>query len=264
MQSELQFHLDLEAEAAREGGVPPEEAARAARLRAGSVSGAIEELRDQRGLAWLDGSFGDLRQAATVLRRRAGFTTLAAGALALAVAANTLIFSILAGVLLLPLPYPHPDRLIRVFSSTERNPKWPISVGDYLEYKRESHELDSIALYTREDVELMHGDVPQRLPAVKITDDFFPTLGVQPVLGRNFQSSELRDSARVAIVSHRLWTTRLQSDPTIVGRTIKINRESWTVVGVLPADFQHIGGAFRSPLQGDTVALWWPLGIRNI
>ncbi|MGH9721019.1 MAG: ABC transporter permease, partial [Bryobacteraceae bacterium] len=261
METELRFHLDMEAEAARRRGLPPEEAARAARLRAGDVTGALEEVRDQRGLGWLDGSLADLRQAWVALGRHRGFTAIAATALAFAVAINTLVFAVGFGVILKPLPYPEPDRLVRLYESSQRRPKFPLSMGVYSEYKRESRTLAGVALYTRVDLQLMHGEQPERLPAVRVSHDFFPLLGVAPMLGRNFEESEMVGSPRVVILSHRLWASRFQGDREIVGKTVRLNRESWTIVGVMPPGFQHVGGSFRSPLQGDTVAVWWPLNL---
>lgn len=115
--------------------------------------------------------------------------------------------------------------------------------------------MESFGLYTRSDLHLMHGDRAERLTTVAVTDDFFPTIGVQPALGRNFTASEMTRAARVVILSHTLWRTRFASDPQIAGKLIRLNRENRTVTGVMPARFQHVGGDYRSPLQGDTVDL---------
>ncbi len=258
---EMRFHLDMEVEAAMRRGLSRREAEREARLRAGSIPAALEQVRDERGLGWLDGSLADLRHAAIALRRQPGFAMVVCGALALAVAMNTLIFAVVDGVLLRPLPYPEPDRLVRVFDWSTRNPHWPPSIGNYLEYRRENRTLAAIGLYTREDMQLMHGDRPERLVAVRVTDDFFPTLGVLPMLGHNFSRDDVRQSARVVILSYPVWSTRFHQDPRIVGKSIRLDREPWTVIGVMPSGFQHVGGSYRSPLQGDTVAIWRPLAL---
>ena len=222
---------------------------------------ALEQVPDQRGLSWLDGTALDLRHAIAALKHQPGFTLITVAALSSAVAVSTLIFTVVDGVLLRPLPYPAPDRLIRVFEWTPRNPKFPISILNYLEDRRTNRTLESIALYTRADAQLMHDDRAERLTAVQITDDFLPTLGVQPILGRNFSPSEMLRSARIVILGNQLWRTRFRSDPEILGKTIRLDRENWAVIGVLPAGFQHVGGSYRSPLQGETVALWTPLGL---
>lgn len=258
---EMQFHLDMETEAGLRRGLSPQEAQRQARIRAGAPEAALDEVRDQRGLGWLDGSFMDLRHAANALRRQPGFLFTAGGALAAAVAINTLIFTIISGVLLSPLPYPHPERLLRVYEWSERNPKFPVSIYNYLEDKRDARLLEGIALYTRIDVQLMHEERPERLTAVAITDDFLPVLGVTPALGRNFTNADMHKDSRVVILSDSLWRSRFHSDPNIVGQTLRLNRQNSLIVGVMPAGFQHVGGSYRSPLQGDTVQLWAPLSL---
>ena len=105
----------------------------------------------------------------------------------------------------------------------------------------------------------MHDERAERVTAVAISDTFFPTLGVSPALGRNFARGDMTGAARVVILSYSFWTNRLRSDPSIVGSTLRLDRENWTVIGVAPRGFQHPGGDYRSPLQGDTVSIWRPL-----
>ncbi|HZO56196.1 MAG TPA: ABC transporter permease [Bryobacteraceae bacterium] len=261
LESEMRFHLDMEAESGRRRGLPDDEARRQAVLRVGGVSSAMEEARDQRTFPWLAGTVADLRHACVGLFRQPGFLAIATTVLAVAVAANTLIFTVVNGVLLKPLPYRDPGSLVRVFEWSERNPKFPLSILNYLENRRQSQTLQSIGLYTGGDMELMHGERPERLTGVRVTHDFYPTLGVQPILGRNFLETELKGSARVVILGHAIWRSRFHSDRSVVGQTIRLNRESWTVIGVMPLGFQHPGGSYRSPLQGETVDVWCPLGI---
>ncbi|MGC4048657.1 MAG: ABC transporter permease [Paludibaculum sp.] len=263
LDDEIQFHLQMETEAGLRRGLDEGEARRQARLKCGYESVSAEEIRDQRLLGWLDGTLADLRQAVVALRRHRGFTSIALAALALSVGLNTLIFTMLDGVLLRPLPYPHPDRLVRIFESTPRNPKWPVSIGNFYDIRRLNKSFDGVALYTGDDLQLMHGEVPERLKSMCVSHDFFTTVGILPIMGRNFEPADsTAEKARVVIIGNRLWKTRFQSDPAIVGKTIRLNREAWTVVGVLPPGFQHVGGNYRSPLQGETVDLWWPLLVR--
>src|SRR5258708_115985 len=259
--AEMRFHLDAEIEAGIRRGLSRDQAEREAHLRAGHIATALEDVRDERSLGWLDGTWMDVRHAWSGLRRRPAFLLAAGGAVAAAVAMNTLIFTVVNGVILRPLPYTAPERLVRVFEMSARNPKFSMSIFNYLEDKRASRTLASIGLYTRDDLQLMHQDKPERLATVRITDDFLPALGVSPALGRNFLPSEMLRNVHVVILSHTLWKSRFHADPRIVGKTIRLDRDTWTVVGVLPAGFQHVGGEYRSPLQGDTVALWAPLGL---
>jgi putative ABC transport system permease protein len=255
---ELRFHVEMETDAAMRRGLSREQAEREAHLRSGVALAAREAVRDQRGLPWLDDGLADLRISARTLLRQRSFAAVTITALALAVAINTMIFALVDGVLLQPLPYNEPQRLVRVFETAD---KFPVSAALFLELERDSRTLENIALYTGEDLQLMHDDRPENLTAVRVSNQFFPTLGVQPILGRNFDESEMRGSPHVVILSHSLWVNRFEQDPGIVGRTIRLNRENWTVIGVLPPGFEHVGGAYRSPLQGNTVALWWPVGL---
>jgi putative ABC transport system permease protein len=257
--AEMRFHLDKEIDAGMRRGLTREQAEREAHLRAGHIAAALEDVRDERSLGWLDGTWMDLRHAWSGLRRRPAFLFAAGGALTAAVAINTLIFTVVNGVILRPLPYPAPERLVRVFEMSPRNPKFPISIFNYLEDKRANRTLASIALYTRDDLQLMHDEKPERLTGMGITDDFLPTLGVSPMLGRNFLPAEMHRGVHVVILSHTLWKSRFHADPQITGKTIRLDRETWTVIGVLPAGFQHVGADYRSTMQGDTVALWVPL-----
>ena len=266
----MRFHLDMEVEAGRRRGLPEAEARRQAILHAGSVTSAMQDARDQRTLPWLSGSISDLHHAFIGLLRQPGFLAIAATVLTLAVAANTLIFTLVYGVLLKPMPYRDPQRLVRLFEWSRSFPKFPLSILNYREDRRLSRTLESIGLYTGGDMELMHGERPEHLTGVRVTHDFFTALGVQPALGRNFAESEENSAARVVILGNTMWRSRFQSDPSIVGRTVRLNRENWTVIGVMPEGFQHPGGTYRSPLQGDTVDVWVPLatdiredGLRN-
>jgi predicted permease len=210
-------------------------------------------------VTFLDGLAIDLRQGWTALRRRPGFLLTAGGAAAVAVAVNTLVFAIAYGVLLRPLPYRDPARLVRIYEQSAPQPKFPLSIYNYLEDVRLNRTLAGIALYTREDMQLMHEERAERVTAVAITDSFFPTLGVAPELGRNFLPGEMTGAARVVMVSDTFWRTRLHGDPSIAGKALRLDRENWIVIGVSARGFEHVGGDYRSPLQGDTVAIWRPL-----
>lgn len=262
-EAEMRLHLELETDAGIRRGLTRAEAERAARLRAGSLAAASEAVRDQRGLGWLDGSITDLRQAWAALRRRPGFLFTAGGILTCAVAVNTLVFTIVYGGLFRPLPYRDPERLFRVFEQSVPQPKFPVSIYNYKEDVKANRTLAGIALYTREDMQLMHEERAEEVTAVAITDSFFPTLGASPALGRNFLAAEMLGSARVVMVSYRFWTERLYSDRTVIGRTLRLDRENWTIIGVAARGFQHVGGSYRSPLQGENVDIWRPLPMET-
>ena len=179
-----------------------------AKRASGSVLSSMEAVGDQRGLGWLDGAAVDLRQAWTALRRRPGFLLTAGGALATAVAINTLVFTMVYGVLLRSLPYRDPDRLVRLFEQSAPQPKFPVSIYNYQEDVKSNRTLAGVALYTREDMQLMHEERAERVTAVAITDSFFPTLGVSPALGRNFARRR-----------HGAERTRGRCQLSVLGRT---------------------------------------------
>jgi predicted permease len=262
---ELQFHFDQEVEAGLRHGCSPEEARRRARLRAGLVSEGIEVTREAHGIHWLDGAAGDLRHAVRALTRNRAFGTVAILVLAASVAINTLIFFMLDGVVLRPLPYPSPERLVRLYDSRPDVPKFPMAVARYLEYRTNAPSIASIALYTGQDMELSASDGRSRqLTGLQVTTDYFTVLGRPPMLGRGFTDADLHTKVVDQVVlSYPLWRDYFNSDPAIVGKAIRLNRRPFTVIGVAQPGFQHVGGDYRSPLQGETVDIWIPLSVAN-
>jgi predicted permease len=204
----------------------------------------------------------DLRYGARMLLKKPGFTLVAVITLALGIGANTAIFSVVNGVLLKPLPYREPERLIRVFERSRTQPKFPVARGNFRDYREQNTTLAGLALYTRRDVELSQDDKPERLAALGVTAGFFDLLGVRPLLGREFgREDEAPNNSSVVILGHALWQRRFNGDPGIVGRTVTLSGRPFTVVGVMPPGVQHVGGDYRSMPHGETVDLWGPLEV---
>jgi putative ABC transport system permease protein len=204
----------------------------------------------------------DLRYGARMLLKNPGFTLVAIITLALGIGANTAIFSVVNGVLLKPLPYREPQQLIRVFERSRTQPKFPMSGGNFQDYREQNSTLTGLALYTRQDLELSLDDKPERLAALRVSAGFFEVLGAQPLLGRDFRrEDELPDNNQVVILSYKLWRSRFNSDPGMVGRVITLSRRPFTVVGVAPPGLQHVGGDYRSVPHGESVDVWWPVGL---
>ena len=198
-----------------------------------------------------------------MLTSKPGFTVVAVLTLALGVGANTAIFSVINGVLLKPLPYREPEQLVRLFESSERQPRFPMSPANFQDYREQNSTLSALALYTRTDLELSLDDKPEKLAAMRVTGGFFDLLGFRPLLGREFRrEEELADNSRVVILSHGLWQRRFGSDPDIVGKAIPFSGEPFTVIGVMPANVQHVGGDYRSLPHGEGVDVWWPIGLK--
>jgi len=261
LDDELTFHLEMQTRKEIERGLSLEDARKAASQRLGGVDQTKDAYRDQRGLPWLDTLIPDLRYAWRIMRRDVGFSVVALGTLAIGIGATTTIFSLLQGVLLAPLPYPEPERLIRVYESTPGTPTFPVTPYSLLVYRHDNRTLAGIAGFTREDVQLVIDDRPERLRGLLVSSNYFDVLGVRPAIGRIFTWTEERADAGVAIISHSVWRDRFHSDRDIVGRRVRFSGTPFTIVGVMPPGFEHVGGTYRSFPQGQTVDVWWPLAL---
>jgi putative ABC transport system permease protein len=178
----------------------------------------------------------DLRHAGRILRKSPGFTIVAALSLTLGIGANTAVFSVIHAVLLRPLPYPEPDRLVRVGHEQTLN---AVTVRELLFWKEHTSGFASSAGYRGGgDRSLIYGTHQEWVRTMVVTSDFFRTLAVQPSMGREFDSDETRlGGPAAAIISEPLWRRACGSDPAILGRAIRLDDRSFTVIGVAPADF---------------------------
>jgi putative ABC transport system permease protein len=186
----------------------------------------------------------DLGYAVRQLRKSLGFTAVAVITLALGIGANTSIFSVVNGVLLRPLAFKDPDRLVRVWhvppaKSFPGMPTFAVSAANYLDWERQNHVFDGMAIYSFHGFTLTDSDKPEQVDACSATSGFFSTLGVQPMLGRVFLPEEDQPGhADVVVLSHRFWQEHFGSNPGIVGHDIKMDGRSILVAGVMPAGFQ--------------------------
>jgi putative ABC transport system permease protein len=225
-------------------GVPPEEARYAALRKFGNVTRVKEDTWELWSFVWLGQLWQDVRYGLRQLRRNPGFTVVATLTLALGIGANTGIFSVINAVLLTPLPFPHPDRLVQIW---ERNPRIGLDQGvvspfNFLDWQSQSHDFEAMSAYQYEHFSLTGGRLPVGLSGRRVSADFFRVLDVRPMLGRNFLANEDRPGAgHVAIISYGTWQNHLNGDPGIVGKKITLDGESYTVIGVMRADFQFSG-----------------------
>src|SRR5262249_1333924 len=184
----------------------------------------------------------DARYAVRSLAADPGFTSIAVITLALGIGANAAIFSVVDAVFLRPLPYRDPARLTLILATSAARgiPMMGTSPPDYREWKRGSRTFESMAAFYGGSFNLATPDGdPQRLSGVTGTSDFFPTLGVRAVKGRTVLPGEERyGDHRVAVVSDGLWRRRFGADPSVVGRTVSLNNEPFTIVGILPGDYR--------------------------
>jgi putative ABC transport system permease protein len=204
----------------------------------------------------------DLRYSVRMFVKNSGFTLVAVITLALGIGANTAIFSAVNGVLLKPLPYREPEQLVRLFESSQSQPRFPMARGNFQNYREQNATLAGLALYTRRDMELSQDEKPERLAALEVTAGFFDLLGVQPLLGREFRrEDELPNNSSVVILSHALWQRRFNGDPGVIGKAVTLSGKPCTIVGVMPPGVQHVGGDYRSMPHGAVVDLWGPLAM---
>jgi predicted permease len=252
LDEEIESHLQMHIEDNLRLGLTPEKARREALIKLGGVESTKEAYRDQRGLPVLETLWQDVRYGARQLRKNRGFTAVAVLTLALGIGANTAIFSVVNAVLLKPLPYPEPGQLVQLCADWSGKPSMDIGSATFVEVKAQSQSLARIAAYSGGDMNLTGAGSAERIVAGAVTADFFPLLGVPPALGRNFTPEEdTPNGPKAAILGHGLWQRRFGGDAGVLGRTITLNQQSYTVVGILPARFQY-----PEPFQ-----LWIPLAL---
>jgi predicted permease len=257
---ELSFHLDQLTEENQARGMTFNDARAAAKRSLGGVAQIQEECRDMRRTNYIETIWNDLRYAVRTLARTPGFTIAIVLTLALSIGANSAIFSVIQGVLLRPLPYPHPDRLVRIYFNSDTQPKFPLNPNDFRDFRERNRTFESLAGMTRHDVQLSgNGADPVMLRGFTVTGRYFHTLGLNPARGRDFTNDdELAERGRLVILSDHLWRNRFSADPDILGRKITLNTETFTIVGVMPPGAQHPGNNFHAVADGDTVDLWMP------
>ena len=193
----------------------------------------------------MESIFQDARYALRVLLKSPGFAAAVVLALALGIGANSAVFSVVNGVLLRPLPFSEPERLVRIFCNFHGSGLELIasSVLEYRDYRELPQTLASVAAYTDVDMTLTGQDAPERLRAITATASLLGTLGVAPVLGRNFtQEQEQPGNDLEVVLTHRLWRGRFGANPKILGTTLSLDGRPFTVVGVLPAGFEYPQG----------------------
>jgi len=200
----------------------------------------------------------DLRYGFRTLRKNPAFTAVAMLALALGIGANTAIFSVVNGVLLRPLAYPDPDRLLTIFETTSEFSQASVAYPNYLDWRRESRSFTDIGAFRDNDFNFTGAGQPEQVSGEHVSASLWPVLGVTPFLGRNFMPEEDRQGAQcAAMLSYGFWTRRFGSDPDILGRVLTLNAVSCTVVGVLPRDlrFREYAQVFVPIEQWNSVEL---------
>ncbi len=256
IQEEIAAHLALAIADKMVRGASREDAEREARAEFGNVTHVAEVTREvQRGV-WLERLVQDVRYGWRALRRTPAFTVVAVATLALAIGANSAVFTVVNSVLLTPLPFRDPGRLYAVSYLPNNLPfELPPGLDDrlYLEYRRHDLRFERVAGYQRQELTMSGVGDAIRVPGARASATFFDVLGVQPALGRGFtQEEDKAGNDRVVILSDRLWRSRFNADRNILGATVTFDGVSRTVVGVMPPGF-----TFPAASQ-----VWTPLAVR--
>jgi predicted permease len=264
LEEELRLHLEMAAEDERSRGIEPADAVRAARVKTGAASQAMDALRDQRGLPWLDDLARDVSHGMRALRRTPVFTAVALLTLALGIGANTAIFSIVNGVILRPLDYSKPAQLMFV---TTEFPELgltgnPLSLQEYLEFRQMNQSFAAVGAYrsmggayTAGEVNVTAGNRPLRVRSISVDANLLKTLGVQPAQGRIFSDEETDRAGGLApplaILSSELWQTAFGGQ-LLTGQTLSVDGRPHEILGVMPPGID---------VMDNRTAIWLPLGL---
>lgn len=259
---ELQSDLELEEEEQRESGLPPDESRYAARRAFGNPTLIREQTRALYAWNRLEAMARDLRYGLRTLRRTPGFTVIAIIVIALGIGANVALFTVVRGVLLKPLPFRDPERLVLMYEAeTDRphhTPWLPVDAGSFWEWQRTTQAQAQMAMVSPFQgyiVSSEGGKLPEQIDAAWCTGNFLSLLGVKPALGRGFTEEDDTPGANAtAILSSSFWKRRYGADPAIVGKAIMLDAKPYTIIGVLPPSFIY-SGAFG----GNTVQVWTPV-----
>ncbi len=257
LERELRSDLELEEEEQREAGISPQDARFAALRAFGNPALIREQTRAAWSCNWLESVARDLRLSVRALLRAPGFTVIAILVMALGIGANVALFTVVRGVLLKPLPFQNPDRLVMLYEwglhENDAEGYNTVSGGMYAEWKKQNQSFSSLALARASRVGLSGsgGQLPEKLNSAEFSWNLLRTLGVQPALGRDFARTDDSPAANATVLlSWGLWKRRFGGDPAILGKTIYLDAQPYTVIGIMPAWFN-----FPDP----STQLWTPV-----
>jgi len=254
--AELESHVQMHVEDNLRAGMTPEAARRDALLKLGGVEQTKETYRDRRGMPVLEALLQNLRFGVRMLLKSPGSTGAVVIALALGIGASTAMFTVVRSVLLRPLPFEDPERLIRLYERTldDKFPYNNVAAGIFATWKSQNHSFSDLAIYSRfteYNLSGTSGQLPEKVRASECSWNLFPTLGVEPALGRGFHAEDDSPSANgTVILSWALWKRRFGGDSSILNQTIRLDAKSYTVIGIMPAWFTF---------PAERVQLWTPV-----
>jgi putative ABC transport system permease protein len=241
LHDEVEFHIDMQTEKNIRLGMPPADARRAAVIAFGGRERFKEEARDESRSRWLEDAAQDLRYGMRMLRRSPAFTTIAVLSLALGIGANTAVFSVVNAVILQPLPYAEPNRLVSITVKDDAKERSGVlSVADFRAVERDAKSFTAVGAiqHARSGITLTSGGTAEQLTGTFITSGVLPALGVQPLLGRGpMPAEDQAGGPRVVVLAHRFWRERFAESSAALGQTITLEGVPTTIVGVMPPGF---------------------------
>jgi macrolide transport system ATP-binding/permease protein len=251
---EIRFHLEMKAQENAEAGMNSEEACYAAQRQFGNHTLLQEVSREMWSVRFIETLMQDLRYGARMLVKNPGFTTIAVLTLALGISANTVVFSIINAVLFRPRPVAEPERLVELYSSDARNPYAGSGYQDYLNFRDQGEVFSGLAAYRPGRFKLSVEDGVEPVIGEVVSGNYFDVLGVRAFSGRMFLPEEDRTpgSHPVVVISHHLWRWRFDADHALIGKTIKLDNQELTVIGVAPPEYTGM-------IRGLTAEVWVPV-----
>jgi hypothetical protein len=251
---EIDAYMEMLVEQKINEGLDPAEARRAALIELGGREQVKEKVREARAGHLIETLWQDLRYALRMLRKHPTMTLIAVFTLALGIGANTAIFSVVNTVLLNPVPYYEPQRLLWVTEAQEARAR-SAHADSYLYWRAQSQVFEHLVAYERGSRDLTGQGEKERLKSLKVTSNVFSALGLAPQLGRAFTPEDDRpEAAPVVLLGHALWQRRFGGDPAIIGQILTLGSQSWTVIGIMPP-------GSRSLLLLEQADVWLPLAI---
>jgi predicted permease len=240
LEKELAFHLEEHTSDLIARGYEPDEARRCARLNLGGPEQVKELCRDARGTRWLEDLLQDFRYALRMLRKNPGFAAVALLTLALGTGATTVMFTVVNGVLLKPLSYPEPERLVALHGKVQQfGEPWGFSYPDFLDYQSQGQAVGPMAAWTYGGGTISEASGAEYVEGREISPELFSVLGVPLVRGRSFSREEdRRDAAPVAIISYALWQRAYGGRPDAIGGSLILEGKSYSIVGIAPPNFR--------------------------
>ncbi len=262
---ELRFHLAQRTAEYERAGMGSEDARRLARQRFGDVDRTIDACHEVQQVphpreSRMETIWRDIRIGVRTLRRTPGFAAVAILTLALGIGANTAVFTVLNSVLLAPLPYDQPERLVRMYTAYDGFPeaRSVLSGPDFVDYRNQVDAFDQLAVlytYRERGLDIAGSDgVAQRIRALPVSSGYFEVFRAPPMLGRTFTRDEEREETRLVVLSHRLWMDQTNGDRDILGRGIMMDGDAYTVIGIMPPHFLDV-------VAGE-IDVWIPLNLQ--